>query len=570
MDDISAAAFPPVFLDYAATTPVAPEALEAMWPWFTDQFHNPASDHADGRRAARAVEVARASVATMFNARPDEVLFTSGATEATNLALKGAVEFRASPTERVHIVTARTEHKATVDTVRWLETRGHRATWLVPGADGRVSPQQVFDALTPETLIVSLMWVNNETGVVQDIETIARELRARGVLFHTDATQAPAWLGFDWASVPVDLMSISAHKIYGPKGVGALYVRKKPRARLAPQAHGGGHQQGMRSGTLPVPLIVAFGEAARLAAARRDMDAKRATALRVVFEARVHALSGSVPNGMLAPRSAHVSSTSFAGVDGEALRAGLPEIALSSGSACSSATREPSYVLRALGRDDQLAGATLRFSLGRATTAADLARAADRLAETLAWLRALAEGLPAASALTTPAAGAPNGYEYPPEVWQRFTSLAPTPWSSAIHGTVVSSEPATGPATTSTGWRLARVDSPAMQGARLEIAIGPDGERQFRVLGCPAVLAAASWALEWLAGRSSTSSPDASSLPGPTPAEIARMLDLPETRWHAATMAALVLKTLAVPLTTSGTRPGRGLATPEPHTVVAV
>jgi len=329
---------------------------------------NPASDHVEGKRARQAVEQARADVARLIGAEPAEIVWTSGATESDNLAIKGALEFYADRGK--HVVTSMSEHKAVLDTCRYLETQGARVTYLKPGADGRVAPEQVMAALTPETVLVSLMWVNNETGVIQDVAALAPQLRARSVLFHVDAAQAAGKIPIDLRTVPVDLLSLSAHKIYGPKGMGALFVRKRPRARLAPQLHGGGHEQGMRSGTLPTHQIVGMGEAFRVAASRLAGDSDQLGRLRDRLWQRIRELPQVFVNGEGAPRVAGILNVSFGGVEGESLRASLPELAGSSGSACSAGTGESSYVLRALGRDDELANASLGFSLGRSTSEA--------------------------------------------------------------------------------------------------------------------------------------------------------------------------------------------------------
>lgn len=378
-----------IYLDYAATTPLDPEVLQAMLPYLRGDgdFGNPSSWHRPGFRARAAVETARAEVATLIGATADEIVWTSGATEANNLAIKGAIEFNSGG--RAHIVAARTEHRCVLDTCRYLETRGVGLTLLKPATDGVVSPEQVLEALRPETLLVSLMWVNNEIGVVQDIPRLARLLRERGVLLHVDAVQAAGKLPVDLGQVPVDLLSLSAHKLYGPKGVGALYVRRKPRARLAPQLHGGGHEWGMRSGTLATHQLVGMGAACALAAARLETDAAAIAGLRERLWERLRSLPQVHRNGAGAPCAPHILNLSFEGVEGESLRAALPDLAVSSGSACSSATQEPSYVLRALGRSDALANASLRFSLGRATTAAEIDRAAATVSAKVQWLRGL-------------------------------------------------------------------------------------------------------------------------------------------------------------------------------------
>ncbi len=378
-----------IYLDHAATTPLDPAVFEAMLEFLRPGgvHGNPASDHLEGKRARQAVEHARADVAGLIGAEPGEIVWTSGATESDNLAIKGAFDFYKERGR--HIVTSMTEHKAVLDTCRHLETQGAKVTYLKPGTDGRVSPEQVLAALTPETVLVSLMWVNNETGVIQDIAALAPALRAKSVLFHVDAAQAAGKVAIDLRAVPVDLMSLSAHKIYGPKGMGALFVRKRPRARLAPQLHGGGHEQGMRSGTLPTHQIVGMGTAFRVARERLAGDHAQLGRLRDRLLERLRALPQIFVNGEHAPRVAGVLNVSFAGVEGESLRASLPELAGSSGSACSSGTGESSYVLRALGRDDDLANASLRFSLGRATTEGEIDAAAEQVVGQVRRLRAL-------------------------------------------------------------------------------------------------------------------------------------------------------------------------------------
>jgi len=378
-----------IYLDHAATTPLDPAVFEAMLPYLKPGgvHGNPASDHLEGKRARQAVEKARAQVAALIGAEAGEIVWTSGATESNNLAIKGALEFHGGRGK--HIVTSMTEHKAVLDTCRYLETQGARVTYLKPGADGRVAPEQVMAALAPETVLVSLMWVNNETGVIQDIAALAPQLRARSVLFHVDAAQAAGKVPIDLRAVPVDLLSVSAHKIYGPKGMGALFVRKRPRARLAPQLHGGGHEQGMRSGTLPTHQIVGMGEAFRVAGDRLAADADRIGQLRERLWQRIGELPQVFVNGEAAPRVAGILNVSFAGVEGESLRASLPELAGSSGSACSAGTGESSYVLRALGRDDELANASLRFSLGRSTSEAEIDAAGAQVVSQVQRLRSL-------------------------------------------------------------------------------------------------------------------------------------------------------------------------------------
>jgi cysteine desulfurase len=378
-----------IYLDYAATTPLDPAVLQVMLPYLSADgaFANPASTHGPGYKARAAVEKARAQVAALLGAEAAEIVWTSGATESNNLAIKGALEFHGR--RNAHIVTSRIEHKCVLDTCRHLETQGARVTYLKPGAGGLVSPEQVLEALTPDTVLVSLMWVNNEIGVVQEVQRLAPLLRERGVLFHVDAVQAAGKLPIDLRETPIDLLSVSAHKIYGPKGMGALYVRKKPRARLAPQMHGGGHEWGMRSGTLSTHQIAGMGAAFAIAAERLASDAGRLSGLRDRLWQRLQALPRILRNGDPGRAAPHILNVSFEGVEGEALRAALPELAVSSGSACSSATQEPSYVLRALGRDDELANASLRFSLGRGTTEAEIEQAAEKVIKQVEWLREL-------------------------------------------------------------------------------------------------------------------------------------------------------------------------------------
>ncbi|MFT4046702.1 MAG: aminotransferase class V-fold PLP-dependent enzyme [Solimonas sp.] len=378
-----------IYLDHAATTPLDPRVRDAMLPWLDAETHfgNPASDHALGRKARAAVERARAQVTALIGAGADEIVWTSGATESNNLAIKGALEFRGL--EGAHLVTSRVEHKAVLDTCRYLETRGARVTYLTPRADGIVAIDQVLGALQAGTALVSLMWVNNETGAINPVAELAPLLRERGILFHVDAVQAAGKLPVDLAAVPIDLLSLSGHKLYGPKGVGALFVRKRPRARLAPQIHGGGHEQGMRSGTLATHQIVGFGEACCIAADSLVSEGARLRALRERLWQNLLALPQIYLNGPAEARVSGILNVSFAGAEGESLRAMLPELMLSSGSACSSATREPSYVLRALGRDDELAGSSLRLSLGRYTTEDDVDRAARAIVDAVRFLREL-------------------------------------------------------------------------------------------------------------------------------------------------------------------------------------
>ena len=379
----------PIYLDYAATCPVDRRVLDAMLPYFCDDFGNAASrTHVFGWRAEEAVEAARREIAATLNADAKEITFTSGATESINLAIKGALEFLRESGKK-HIITAVTEHKAGLDTCKHLERNGCEVTYLPVGADGRVSAAQVKDALRPDTALASLMLANNETGVLHPIAEIGEVTRAAGVLLHVDAVQAFGKIPVDVEALKIDLCSLSAHKIYGPKGVGALYVRRrKPRVRLAPQVHGGGHERGNRSGTLNVPGIVGFGAAAKLA--RETMAAESAR----IFELREHLrrrLVSEIPhaivNGSLEHRLPGTLNISFAYVEGESLLMGLKDIAVSSGSACTSASLEPSYVLRAMGLDDELAHSSLRLTVGRLTTRDELDFVIDLIKREVARLR---------------------------------------------------------------------------------------------------------------------------------------------------------------------------------------
>lgn len=379
-----------IYLDYAATCPVDPEVLERMLPYFSEQYGNAASrTHAFGWDAEEAVSQARAQVASVIGADAKEISFTSGATESNNLALKGAVEFLAAKGK--HVVTVVTEHKAVLDTGKYLERHGAEVTYLPVNEDGLVSLEALADAMRDDTVLVSVMFANNETGVIQPIREIGALCRARGVLFHTDAVQAFGKVPISVDDDNIDLMSISAHKIYGPKGVGALYIRRRrPRVRIAPQIHGGGHERGNRSGTLNVPGIVGFGAAAELAGARMDEEAARTLELREHLRNRLLTeIPETIVNGSVEHRLPGTLNVSFAYVEGESLLMGLKGIAVSSGSACTSASLEPSYVLRAMGLDDELAHSSLRISVGRFTTREELDMVADRIRDQVERLRAM-------------------------------------------------------------------------------------------------------------------------------------------------------------------------------------
>ncbi|MDD4911008.1 MAG: IscS subfamily cysteine desulfurase [Sideroxydans sp.] len=357
----------PIYMDYSATTPVDPRVAAVMIPYLTEQFGNPASrSHSFGWTADEAVERARAQVAALVNADPKEIVWTSGATESNNLALKGAANFYAEKGK--HIVTVKTEHKAILDTVRELERQGFSATYLDPEPNGLVDLEKLKAALRPDTVIVSVMLVNNEIGVIQDIAAIGEMCRERGILFHVDAAQATGKVAIDLQKLKVDLMSFSAHKTYGPKGIGALYVRRKPRVRLEAQMHGGGHERGFRSGTLATHQIVGMGEAFRLAKEEMATENERIRMLRDRLWSGLSDMEEVYLNGDLDSRVPHNLNVSFNFVEGESLIMAVKDIAVSSGSACTSASLEPSYVLRALGRNDELAHSSIRFTVGRFTT----------------------------------------------------------------------------------------------------------------------------------------------------------------------------------------------------------
>ena len=361
----------PIYLDYSATTPVDPRVAEKMIPFLTEQFGNPASrSHVFGWRTEEAVEEAREQVGALVNCEGKDIIWTSGATESINLAVKGAAEFY--KTKGKHLITVKTEHKATLDTCRELERRGFEVTYLEVQPDGLLDLNKLESAFRSDTILVSVMFVNNEIGVIQDIAAIGEMCRKRGVLFHVDAAQATGKCPIDLQALKVDLMSFSAHKTYGPKGVGALYIRRKPRIRLEAQIHGGGHERGFRSGTLATHQIVGIGEAFRLAKLDMAADNQRIGGLRDRLLAGVQGIEEVFINGSLEQRVPHNLNVSFNFVEGESLIMAVKDIAVSSGSACTSASLEPSYVLRALGRSDELAHSSIRFTLGRFTTAEEV------------------------------------------------------------------------------------------------------------------------------------------------------------------------------------------------------
>ena len=357
----------PIYMDYSATTPVDPRVAEKMIPYLTEKFGNPASrSHAFGWEADEAVELAREQVAALVNADAKEIVWTSGATESNNLAIKGAAHFYQGKGK--HIVTMQIEHKAVIDTVRELEREGFPATYLDPEPNGLLDIEKFKAALRPDTILVSIMMVNNEIGVIQDIAAIGEICRSKGILFHVDAAQATGKVVIDLQKLKVDLMSFSAHKTYGPKGIGALYVRRKPRVRLEAQMHGGGHERGMRSGTLATHQIVGMGEAFRIAQAEMATENERIRMLRDRLLKGLMGMEEVHINGDMEHRVPHNLNLSFNYVEGESLIMAIKDVAVSSGSACTSASLEPSYVLRALGRSDELAHSSIRFTVGRFTT----------------------------------------------------------------------------------------------------------------------------------------------------------------------------------------------------------
>ena len=381
----------PIYLDYAATTPVDPRVASRMMQCLTldGTFGNPASrSHRFGWQAEEVVDVARNQIAALVNADPREIVFTSGATEADNLAIKGAAHARQARGR--HIITSQTEHKAVLDSCLQLVREGFDVTWLTPGSDGIVTPDMLAAALRDDTVLVSLMHVNNETGVIQDIAALGALCHARDILFHVDATQSVGKLPLDVSTLPVDLMSFSAHKLYGPKGIGALWVRRKPQVKIDAQMHGGGHERGMRSGTLPVHQIVGMGEAYALEGEVMAEEMTRLATLRQRLWQGISQLSGVQLNGSLAHSAPNILNISFAQVEGETLIMALKDLALSSGSACTSASLEPSYVLRAMGVEPELAYSSLRFSLGRFTTQEEIDYAIALVNKAVSRMRAVA------------------------------------------------------------------------------------------------------------------------------------------------------------------------------------
>jgi cysteine desulfurase len=378
----------PIYLDYSATTPVDPRVVDVMLPYLRQDFGNPASrSHAYGWKAEEAVETAREHVAALVNCDAKEIVWTSGATESINLAIKGAAHFYKDKGR--HVITVKTEHKATLDTCRELEREGFEVTYLDVNENGLIDWDVLTAAIRPDTVLISVMYVNNEIGVIQDIPRIGEFCREKGILFHVDSAQATGKVVIDLQAIKVDLMSFSAHKTYGPKGVGALYVRRKPRIRIEAQIHGGGHERGMRSGTLPTHQIVGMGEAFRLARQEMAAENERMRALRDRLWKGLSEIEAVYLNGDLEHRVPHNLNVSFNYVEGESLLMGIKDVAVSSGSACTSASLEPSYVLRALGRSDELAHSSIRFSVGRFTTVQDIDFTVDLLRDRVEKLRAM-------------------------------------------------------------------------------------------------------------------------------------------------------------------------------------
>ena len=378
----------PIYMDYGATTPVDPRVVDAMIPWLREHFGNPASrSHAWGWEAEAAVEKARVQVAELIGADPREIVWTSGATESNNLAIKGAAHFYQSKGK--HLITVKTEHKAVLDTMRELERQGFEVTYLDVQDDGMLDLNRLQSAIRLDTILISVMFVNNEIGVIQDIPAIGKLCREKGIIFHVDAAQATGKLPIDLQTLPVDLMSLASHKTYGPKGIGALYVRRKPRVRLEAQMHGGGHERGMRSGTLPTHQCVGMGEAFRIAGEEMDQDLTKAKALQKRLLDGLTDMEQVFVNGNLKHRVPHNLNISFNYVEGESLIMGIKGLAVSSGSACTSASLEPSYVLRALGRSDELAHSSLRMTVGRFTTEEEIDYAISTIRQNVAKLRDL-------------------------------------------------------------------------------------------------------------------------------------------------------------------------------------
>jgi cysteine desulfurase len=475
-----------VYLDNAATTPVDARVVAAMLECLGPDgaFANPSSaTHLSGRAARARVEQARAEVAALVHAEPEQIVFTSGATESDNLALLGALRFQRDAASR-HIVTSRTEHPAVLDACRQLEREGCLVTYLKPGADGIVTPAQVADALQPHTLLVSIMHVNNEIGVAQDIGAIGRLCHERGILFHVDAAQGAGKLDLDVGRDGIDLLSLTAHKMHGPKGIGALCVRREPRLGLVPLQFGGGQERGLRSGTLATHQIVGMGVACRLAGELRATDIERIAGLRERLWQRLSQLPGVLLNGHATQRVAGILSVSIEGVEGESLLLALDDLAVSSGSACASLHAQPSYVLRALGRSDRLAQSSLRLSLGRFTTADEVDYAGERISEEVQRLRQCTSRPEPRFEGGTPQADA----RYSAEVYRRLHFL---PGAGRLE---------TAPSVIS--GRAGDREQGSEVALQFEVQAGQVARAAFTAFGCPHLLAAASWLTEQVRGWS--------------------------------------------------------------------
>ena len=479
----------PIYLDYAATTPVAPEVARAMSEALGDEadFGNPSAvTHLFGRRAQARIEAARVQVAALIGASPEDLVFTSGATESNNLALLGIA--RASPGKTRHIVTSKIEHKAVLDPCKQLEREGFTVTYVAPDSSGLVQPDSVRAALRPDTVLVSIMHANNETGVVQDIGAIGAICRERGIPFHVDAAQSVGKLAVDVTTLPVDLLSFTAHKLYGPKGIGALYLRPEMRARLKPVTFGGGQERGMRPGTLPTHQIVGFGAACELAAKSLATDGPRLERLRERLWLALRRLEGVHLNGEAAPRLPGILNVSFEGVEGESLVTALDSLAVTTGSACSSASGDPSYVLRALGRGTELAQSSLRFSFGRATTEADIDAAIAAVQRQVTRLRAAS---PAGS----------GQVEVARDGSQATDSIVLSPLARRYFATL----PGVGTMAPGPGVVQGVAGGPAHEAwvrFHLQIEGGIVKAALFQAWGCPHTLAVTAWVTGQLPGRS--------------------------------------------------------------------
>jgi len=495
----------PIYLDYAATTPVDPAVARAMAEVLTgdSDYGNAGSvTHAFGRRAAQCIEAARTQVAALIGARPEEIVFTSGATESNNLALLGVA--RANADRGRHVVTTRIEHKAVLDPCRQLEREGFAVTYVTPDSSGRIAPASIEAALRSDTVLVSVMHVNNETGVVQDIRAIGEICRAREIAFHTDAAQSAGKLAIDMSSLPVDLLSFTAHKLYGPKGIGALYVRTAARPSLRPVTFGGGQERGMRPGTLPTHQIVGFGVACELALRELATESDRLLRLRDRLWQSLRRLEGVHLNGADAPRVSEILNVSFEGVEGESLVTALPDLAVTTGSACNSASGEPSYVLRALGRSTQLAQSSLRFSLGRGTSEVDVDAAAALVARVVSRLRQVSPAAPPPGARgdggmspASPIGEKPKGHVYESDP---LSELARGYFDVLPHAGSLAQSDAEEGSTVIRG-EAGSVAQGTWVRFHLEVAGGTVKDALFQAYGCPHTLAVTAWVTEQLPGR---------------------------------------------------------------------